>query len=317
MSKEIAAVRRRGGLRPPRQLVENRTLYESHSAELSIYDTYAAAERVRLDAEELLYCGMLSGRKVLHGQGLADAPFTPHESFVMAPGESVDIDFPEATANNPTTCLTLGISRERLRLECERLNRQHPAPGLLGEWSPRPEQVLHLYHTEATQQLLARIVSCFLSDDSERDLVLDLGVTELVTRMLRRQGRDFIRRCAALDPTADALAQVIAHIEQHLGEAIEVGELCRIACMSRSKFYQQFSDALGVSPMEYIQQRRLERARELIAAGNGVTRTCYEVGYSNPSHFSRRFQQQYGVSPSAYAQRGLERAAVASEPAAH
>ncbi len=298
----VDRVRPNRGIRPePRELVENRTLFERHSAELSIYDTYAVAERVRLDADQLLYCGMISGRKVLHGRGVEDAPFLPHESFVMAPGESVAIDFPEASADKPTTCLTLSIPRERLQLECERLNQHHPLPQAVGEWSPREDQVLHLYHTEATQQLLARIVSCFLGNDDDRDLVLDLGVTELLTRMLRQRGREFIRHCAATDPTAFGLAEALGYIELHLAEAIEVSTLCRIACMSRSKFYQQFSDAMGVGPMEYIQQRRLERARELMAAGRSVTSACYEVGYLNPSHFSRRFQQQYGLSPRTYA----------------
>jgi len=52
----------------PQQLVENRTVFASHGAELSIYDTFASAEKVRLDAEEILYCGMISGKKVLHGK---------------------------------------------------------------------------------------------------------------------------------------------------------------------------------------------------------------------------------------------------------
>ncbi|MDK2778403.1 MAG: AraC family transcriptional regulator [Pseudomonadota bacterium] len=284
----------------PRQMVENRTIFASHGAELSIYDTFASAEKVRLEAEEVLYCGMISGKKILHGKQHFNSEFLPHESFVMAPGERVDIDFPEATLNDPTSCLTLGISRERLRQVCDQLNQKNPLPQELGEWSPQHDHVLHVFHTEATQQLLVRIVDSFMSNDTDRDLVLNLGVTELLTRMLRQQGRNFLLHCARNDPTLNGLTEVVRYIDEHLAEAIDVERLCKIACMSRSKFYQQFRHVMGTGPMEYLQQRRLERARELIAGGRGITEVCYEVGYVSPSHFTRRFHQQYGVSPRDY-----------------
>lgn len=298
---EASFRRRQFAQNEPRQLVENRTIYEHHGADLSIYDTFAKADRVRLDAEEVLYCGMISGKKILHGNNCFTATFLPHESFLMAPGETIEIDFPDASMERPTSCLTLGINRKRLRHACDELNHASPLPKELGEWSNREEQVLHVFHTEATQQLLMRIVESFLSNDRDRDLVLDLGVTELLTRMLRQKGRQFLLHYARQDPTLNALTHVIAYIDSSLEETIDVDALCRIACMSRSKLYQQFRAALGVGPMEYVQQRRLERARELITAGRTVTQACYEVGYVNPSHFSRRFHQQYGCTPREFA----------------
>lgn len=292
----------------PQQLVENRTVFEHHEVELSIYDTFARAEKVQLQADEVLYCGMISGQKVLHGKHHFNAEFVPHESFVMAPGEQVAIDFPDASEQQPTSCLTLGISRDRLRQVCDQLNQANPLPRELGEWRPEQDHVLHLYHTEATQQLLIRIVDCFLGRDSDRDLVLNLGVTELLTRMLRQQGRNFLLHCARKDPTLNGLTDAVRFIDDHLAQAIRVEQLCRIACMSRSRFYQQFRHVMGCGPMEYLQQRRLDKARELIAAGHGITEVCYQVGYVSASHFSRRFQQQYGVTPRQY---GRQQGAVA------
>ena len=294
---QAAFNRRRISESGPQQLVENRTIYERHGADLSIYDTFAKADKVRLDAEEVLYCGMISGKKILHGKNHFNATFLPHESFLMAPGETVEIDFPDATMEHPTSCLTLGISRERLRQECERLNQACPLPKELGEWDSRDEQVLHVFHTEATQQLLVRIVESFLSQDEDRDLVLNLGVTELVTRMLRQKGRQFLMQCAQNDPTLNGLTDVVRYIDDHLAESVGVEALCGVACMSRSKLYQLFRDVMGMGPVEYIQQRRLERARELMVSGHTVTQACYEVGYVNPSHFTRRFHQQYGCTP--------------------
>lgn len=291
--------------RPVRQLIENRTVFESHEAELSVYDTYEQAQRVGLEAEEVLYCGMLTGRKVLHGSHY-DGEFLPHESFVMAPGEKVTIDFPEAHPSHPTTCLTLGIGRHKLQEVCDFLNRHAPLPIKHCEWQPGlgySEHVFHIYHTQSTQLLLERIVNSFLTHDDDRDLVLNLGITELLTRMLRQNGRQFLQRCAQQNPTDNSLHAAISYIDAHLGDNLEIDALCKQACMSRSKLYQAFKQALGCGPREYIQQRRLEKARALLQGGKSVTQVCFEVGYVSPSHFCRRFSQFYGHSPGALLKR--------------
>ena len=290
-----------------KELVENRTVYERHDAELSIYDTFEPASEVLLNAEEILYCGMISGKKTLHGKNHYETSFLPHESFVMAPGESIHIDFPEAKLNQPTSCLTLGISRERLRRVCDQLNHQAPAPSELGEWQFERQSVLHTFHTEATQLLLARIVDCFLQHDSDRDLVLNLGVTELLARMLRQQGKDFLFACMSKDPTRSGMTAAVAYIEHHLSDPIDIDSLCKVACMSRSKLYLQFKNLLGSGPMEYLHHRRLERAKELICQGKSITEACFTVGYINASHFSRRFLQQYGVSPRHFQKKSISK----------
>ncbi len=290
--------------RPVQQLVENRTLYEHHEVDFAIYDTYEPARAVALKADEILYCGMISGRKVLHADQF-DGEFLPHESFVMAPGQQISIDFPDAAEHQPTSCMTLGIRREKLQQACDMLNHHAPLPPELGEWNLQQHHVLHTFHTEGTQQLLVRIVNSFLGADSDRDLVLKLGVTELLTRMLRQGGRDFLLGCANNNPTLSGITHVVHFIEQHLADNIEIEQLCKLACMSRSKLYQQFKHFAHCSPMEYILQRRLEKARQLLSQGQSVTRVCFDVGFAHPSHFTRRFHQQYGLSPSEFVRRQL------------
>ena len=49
-------------LRKPKLLVENRTSFVGPESEVSIYDTYLPENLVRLDTDQLMYCGMISGR---------------------------------------------------------------------------------------------------------------------------------------------------------------------------------------------------------------------------------------------------------------
>lgn len=289
--------------RPPKQLVENRTVYARHGAELSIYDTYEAAYSVELQANELLYCGMLTGKKVLHGGQDLETDFLPNESFLMAAGESVFIDFPDADEQHPTTCLTLAFEPEKIKQACDLLNQKARLPQDMGEWQVENCHNLHLAHSAATQGLLRRIAESFLSREQDSDLVLELGVTELLSRLLRHKHHDLLLAMAVQDPQRCGLTQVLSHIQQNLHQSIEIEDLCKLACMSRSKLYQQFKALLNCSPMEYIQLQRLEKAKVMLLNGHKVTYTCFSLGYSSLSHFTRRFQQQYGLSPRAYCQK--------------
>jgi AraC-like DNA-binding protein len=90
---------------------------------------------------------------------------------------------------------------------------------------------------------------------------------------------------------------VLQYIAEHLDEALDIEKLCNIACMSRSKFYQQFKLAFGTSPALWQQQLRLKKARSLLLQGRAVSQVCYDLGFNCPSHFSRVFKQAYGVTP--------------------
>ena len=50
------------------------------------------AQKVSLKADSLLYCGMVTGAKVMHTKEHDNIPFLPHESFILAPKEEVFIE---------------------------------------------------------------------------------------------------------------------------------------------------------------------------------------------------------------------------------
>lgn len=287
--------------RTPTQLVENRVRYAGLREELSIYDTYEQARKVSLKANSLLYCGMLTGAKVMHTNQCRDIPFLPHESFILAPEEEVFIDFPEAELHKPTTCLTIEISKERIEQICDRMN-DVMSQTLEHKLSIVPYQPLHTIHTQATQQLLNRLTSDFIQSDPDRDLLVDLGVSELVTRIVRHHGRDVLLHFTHLSPDANGLTCVLNWIEQNLAKPLDIDALSKMACMSRSRFYQVFKRQLGCTPVEYQHQRRMDKAYQKLQQKCSITELCYELGYQSLSHFSRRFHQHFGVSPRQVAQ---------------
>ena len=61
---------------------------------------------------------------------------------------------------------------------------------------------------------------------------------------------------------------------------------------------------MGVTPITYLTRYRLKQARALLEAGQrSITEVALAVGFADSAYFSRVFQREVGVSPSAY-QRG-------------
>ncbi|MCL5974814.1 MAG: AraC family transcriptional regulator [Gammaproteobacteria bacterium] len=281
-------------------LIENKVTFNGPETELSIYDTYRSSSGVALEADHLLYCGMVSGRKVMHNHyNLSGELFVPHESYVMPPGEHVEIDFPDANEQQPTTCLTIEISKERIEAISKRMRDlvKIEAPDHQWEYQPR---IIHKHHTHDTQQLLERMVSFYVRNDPDKELMVDLGVSELVIRLLREQGREVLLSYCKRVPDASGITTVIHTLEQNLREPLDIDQLCRQACMSRSRLYVEFKKQLGCTPGEFHQQLRLKSAADAIRDGQSVTEACYGYGFNDLSHFSRRFSQFFGCSPSAF-----------------
>ena len=290
-------------LRAPRVLIENKISFAGPDSEVSIYDTYDAASRVRLDAGELLFCGMVTGRKIMHTSGTESNAkgqvFLPHESFVMAPGGIVEIDFPDATMDKPTTCLTVEISKERVNSINDQLNDSLPMFELAKQWQNRTP-VLHTHHSTETQRLLTRLTKLFTENHPDRNTLIDLNISELIVRMLRHKTRDFLLTYCRNDPQANSLIAALDWINSTLSKPLDIDHLCRHAGMSRSRLYVEFKEKLGCLPVELQQQLRLKRAAERIRNGEAITAISYDLGFNTPSHFCHRFKNFFGCTASEY-----------------
>lgn len=277
-------------------LIENKVSFAGEHAELSIYDTYQDAQKVALHSSELLFCGMISGKKIMHvADSQYHSAFLPNQSFVLAPRQKVLIDFPDASLNKPTTCLAIEISTDKILKVVDALNfQQEISHADFFQYVPK---LVHSQHNMQTQQLLQRMISLFSENEQHRDYLIELSLNELITRLLQQQSRDIMLASCQQQTTVTPLGNVLIYIEQHLSDTIEINTLCKIACMSRSKFYQQFKLAFGVTPAVWQQQLRLQKAYRLLLSGERISQVCYQLGFNDPSHFSRVFKHAFGSAP--------------------
>ncbi|MBI9016812.1 MAG: AraC family transcriptional regulator [Phycisphaerae bacterium] len=81
-------------------------------------------------------------------------------------------------------------------------------------------------------------------------------------------------------------------------------EIAKKANLSVSSFYLRFSEEVGVTPREYITQKRIHKARQLLRNSSiSITKIAQSVGFSSSQYFATFFKKITGVSPRQY-QRG-------------
>jgi len=101
---------------------------------------------------------------------------------------------------------------------------------------------------------------------------------------------------------AEMLTPAIEEINRALTDkSLTVEHLAKICGISDVYFRKIFLHRFGISPKEYIIDKRMEYARQLLATGDfSVTEVAENCGYSEPCHFSREFKRKFGISPKHY-----------------
>lgn len=98
-----------------------------------------------------------------------------------------------------------------------------------------------------------------------------------------------------------AVKKVMRYINSHLSERITLSDLSKTAHMSEKYFCAFFKKQTGITPIEYVNRVRIERACELLKTGEmSVTNVALECGFESLSYFIRKFKAQMGTSPSDY-----------------
>ena len=79
---------------------------------------------------------------------------------------------------------------------------------------------------------------------------------------------------------------------------LDLEQISRHACFSRFHFLRLFRQAFNKTPHQYLIERRIERAKELLSANDlRVTDVCFEVGFQSLGSFSSLFHKSVGHPP--------------------
>lgn len=107
--------------------------------------------------------------------------------------------------------------------------------------------------------------------------------------------------CDAANTQASSLDErvqtAVNFMAAHLGEKIDLAAIASSASLSPSRMSHLFKSQTGLAPLQYLEMRRMERAKQLLErTALSIKEIAAEVGY-DPFYLSQRFKQQTGLAP--------------------
>ena len=103
------------------------------------------------------------------------------------------------------------------------------------------------------------------------------------------------------DKVSRYIKSAIAYVHDRYAEEIRAEQLAEVCGLSESHFRRLFEESVGMSPMDYVNIVRVEKACSLLSGTEqSVKEICFSVGYDTPSTFNRNFRKVTGETPSVW-----------------
>lgn len=98
-----------------------------------------------------------------------------------------------------------------------------------------------------------------------------------------------------------AVSSCIQYIFKHLYEPVSLQDLCEHAKLNASYLSRRFKRETGLSPVEYIQQCKVEEAKKLLSLTTlSITEICTRLNFNDQSYFTKVFKRRTGRTPGQY-----------------
>ena len=154
-------------------------------------------------------------------------------------------------------------------------------------------------------ETLQTAINEFYTIDEYTDRHLNALITELLIRMLRERGG---KTEPSIEGQRDLLAVAVGYMDTHAADMVTVREAADYIHISYSAFFRLFKSCLGLSPVAYLTDKKMQCAKELLDTTDlSLSEIADRLGYSNPYNFSRAFRQNAGCAPTEWKKRNQDR----------
>ena len=111
------------------------------------------------------------------------------------------------------------------------------------------------------------------------------------------------RLTRSLYPHDDLTKHIIQsklYIDKHFSEEINLDKIAAKAMVSKFHFIRVFKKYYGSTPNQYLQEVRIEKAKQLLQKGKTIDEVCYAIGFASKPSFISLFKRMTGATPLAY-----------------
>lgn len=144
---------------------------------------------------------------------------------------------------------------------------------------------------------IARMVRSIINELKQKDVCYDYQVVLLYAELLVLIYRYVVKNSLSV-PMNVTLRNAVSFIRQRYASDLSVADIAAHVGVSERYLRRLFADKLHLSPLNYLQQFRLNKAIELLRDTDlSVKEVAYRCGFHSSQYFSRLFKSYTGVSP--------------------
>ena len=155
--------------------------------------------------------------------------------------------------------------------------------------------------------LAERIVDENKENRYAKDLMVHTLTVELMIILSRALRSEWEESLSVKNGKARELVAIAKqYMDENFDQGITVSEAATYVFLSQGYFTRAFRDELGISPMNYLMKKRIEKACKLLQSNEiKVSAISLQSGFSSPQRFNVAFRKQMGMTPMEYRKKYL------------
>ncbi|MBO4636181.1 MAG: AraC family transcriptional regulator [Clostridiales bacterium] len=162
--------------------------------------------------------------------------------------------------------------------------------------------VLSGNYKKSISNIVDRIADEKKEAEISSDLMLQLLTVELMVVLYRAMKREWEASLRVRNGKARELVTIAKeYIDENYDRGITIADASSYVFLSQGYFTRAFRDEFGISPMNYLMKKRIERACTLLSQDEiKVSGVASRAGFSSPQRFNVAFRKQMGMTPLEY-----------------
>ena len=157
--------------------------------------------------------------------------------------------------------------------------------------------VLHLHQPDILWNLSDALEQELAKDEYGRVILSNGLLLRLLIEIARGMQNPQTTFAKPIVPSDSRILEILRYIDAHLTEELSIDILAEEFFISKFHMMRLFKQETGRSIHDYLQERRLLFARDLIRQGVSATDSCFQSGFHSYSSFTRAYAKHFGTTP--------------------